>query len=607
MRNVIQSIIPILLLTCPSPADSTATFRLEAESLLSTHATRFRTSASGGRTVYSITPGEELIFPVCLYQPVLADVTVRYSNDGGSDVVKVKVDNVVAGSILTFAESKGGYNWEVMREETVYNVSLGQGLRRLAVEFSQVDAYGVEVDCLDVTVYDDFLNQKTFDCSLALAGEPQIGKSDTNERVKSGYVEQHSYVTTCPEEDNVHLAAYHDSVVNYTITATNPLYRSYKDYKEPDFSTCPRLQSNYWHLEDVRANDNGSIAQGNETNTVTVSTTSYDDIIYSDKIAITFTLKGISDGFIDAEFRSILEATFVPVAGSTARIRVAFVRKNGKEEVLDEFSSDYSVSRKWTFPEMTWSGNQPNVIYVYVSQNVIIQRMELRRDSMRPDTATVMYSNDAIILQGFDVDFWWRKPAGESLTIQVGNKYFTDFSYFALYVATPWNSKGGFQQLLVIYQDGNVRLLPPPPSSPVQGQWVPFGTSILLGKSKVSDPRPSAPIRTIQVDPATLSMALTYYDGSSCSITLTYSPVETVLHVNNVQFGPSTSGPFATFRSMFVEFGKADADSLQSDLQGPVHAMGRWTAVNGSDFLLYRRVESYHNTQSPDIRLTIRA
>lgn len=58
----------------------------------------------------------------------------------------------------------------------------------------------------------------------------------------------------------------------------------------------------------------------------------------------------------------------------------------------------------------------------------------------------------ASLLQGFDVDFWWRKPAGESLTIQVGNKYFTDFSYFAFYVATPWNSKRGFQQLLVIYQ-----------------------------------------------------------------------------------------------------------------------------------------------------------
>lgn len=56
---------------------------------------------------------------------------------------------------------------------------------------------------------------------------------------------------------------------------------------------------------------------------------------------------------------------------------------------------------------------------------------------------------------------------------------------------------------------------------------------------------------------------------------------------------------------MFVKFGQTDSDSIQSDMEGPLHVMGNWTRLYGSEFLLFRAVESYHLTHSPDIRLTI--
>ena len=147
-----------------------------------------------------------------------------------------------------------------------------------------------------------------------------------------------------------------------------------------------------------------------------------------------------------------------------------------------------------------------------------------------------------------------------------------------------------------------------PYSSPVPNQWTPFGTSVIVGKSDPSDLRPAASIKTMTFDPETLEMTLTYYDRSTSKLTLTYTTSETSLEVSDMAFNSSKTGlPFATFRSMFVSFGNTDSDAVQSNAGGPEHVLGTWSTLSGKEFLVFRSVESRHLTQSPDIRLTIRA
>ena len=109
-------------------------------------------------------------------------------------------------------------------------------------------------------------------------------------------------------------------------------------------------------------------------------------------------------------------------------------------------------------------------------------------------------------------------------------------------------------------------------------------------------------------DPETLEMTLTYYDRSTSKLTLTYTTSETSVEVSDMVFNSSKTGlPFATFRSMFVSFGNTDSDAVQSNAGGPEHVLGTWSTLSGKEFLVFRSVESRHLTQSPDIRLTIRA
>ena len=151
-------------------------------------------------------------------------------------------------------------------------------------------------------------------------------------------------------------------------------------------------------------------------------------------------------------------------------------------------------------------------------------------------------------------------------------------------------------------------MAPVPYSSPVPNQWRPFGTSVIVGKSNPHDLRPAASIKTLTFDPKTFEMTLIYYDGSASKLTLTYTVSETSLEVMDMAFSSSNKKlPFATFRSMFVDFGNMDSDSVQSNTGGPEHVLGAWSKLSGKEFLVFRSVESRHLTQSPDIRLTIRA
>ncbi|KAL8597091.1 hypothetical protein ACOMHN_008164 [Nucella lapillus] len=218
---------------------------------------------------------------------------------------------------------------------------------------------------------------------------------------------------------------------------------------------------------------------------------------------------------------------------------------------------------------------------------------------------TGLYSKQQIVVlyQGKSTDYWWRRPRRENLKVTVGSSTTQDLFFVALYVPMPWTGLYSKQQIFVLYQDGNIRLGTRDPPLPPSAKWIPLGTSVIVGRSDPDHLRPATSIKSLTFNPDVLTIALTYYDGSSCKLALTYTMWETRLKVTDLHFPSSDSSlPFASFRSMYVDFKASDSDSVQTNTAGPHHVMD---TLMGQEFFVSRRVESHHLTQSPNMRLTI--
>lgn len=75
------------------------------------------------------------------------------------------------------------------------------------------------------------------------------------------------------------------------------------------------------------------------------------------------------------------------------------MRRDGTHLTLEEFHSDVSVTKKWDLPEMTWSEDHPNILYIFIDDATAIDVLELHRGYTGPDHGTVVFTSDAIILQ----------------------------------------------------------------------------------------------------------------------------------------------------------------------------------------------------------------
>ena len=173
-----------------------------------------------------------------------------------------------------------------------------------------------------------------------------------------------------------------------------------------------------------------------------------------------------------------------------------------------------------------------------------------------------------------------------------------------------------------MYQDGNVRLAPLPPPGV---DWIPFGSSLIVGHSDPADLRPAAPVTSVTFFPSTLRLHVRYRDGGSARLALSSSQTETELAVTDIRHGRGRAGegegearrrllPFATFRSMYIEDGNSDCDSVLVDggegwgKGGGRHhpILSAWGTLHGRSFFFYRRCESSHLTLSPDLRVDVK-
>jgi hypothetical protein len=191
---------------------------------------------------------------------------------------------------------------------------------------------------------------------------------------------------------------------------------------------------------------------------------------------------------------------------------------------------------------------------------------------------------------------WWLPKA---MTVTVGSKSLAGHRLV-------WNKKiadeASWPEVLVLYQDGNMRLKPHPPSGLAD---VCYGSSVIIGPAPADPIRPYVEIETIVVNPATMTLDVTYRNGGSAHLELAVDRDQAQVDVGADY---DTSVSFATFRSMYVAEDNADAARVETavgdyallDISSPEWTIA-WPALAGPRWFFYRQAVSNHNTSAPDI------
>lgn len=171
-----------------------------------------------------------------------------------------------------------------------------------------------------------------------------------------------------------------------------------------------------------------------------------------------------------------------------------------------------------------------------------------------------------------------------------------------------WNRKiadeASWPEVLVFYQDGNLRIKPHPRSGQSD---VCYGSSVIVGAATPDDIRPFAEVATIVVDPPAMALDVTYQNGESAHLELAVDRSQTQI---DVWAAYETTVSFATFRSMYVAEDNADAARVTTavgdygllDISEPDWRVP-WTTLSGPRWFFYRQTVSTHNTSAPDILL----
>ncbi|MCB9857767.1 MAG: hypothetical protein H6818_18950 [Phycisphaerales bacterium] len=205
-----------------------------------------------------------------------------------------------------------------------------------------------------------------------------------------------------------------------------------------------------------------------------------------------------------------------------------------------------------------------------------------------------LYDNGDWVVWAYRLESWWR-PQGMTAIGPDGSM--TDAHYIA--VSKKIAGAPSWPEFCVIYQDGNMRLIPHPP---ISLQCVCFGTSVIVGPVTIGD-RPYSEISSVIFNASDKSLTLNYVAGGSANISLS---VDRTQATADVSVSYSTSVPFGSLRSMYVTETNSDTAFAQILFHGQTVENGPALDVDdtiGDEIFLYRLTSSAHNQSAPDIRI----
>ncbi|XP_046542609.1 uncharacterized protein LOC124252645 [Haliotis rubra] len=483
----------VLLLVVWTARSSSLLWTLEAEGTQGQHTRNYRSEASGHQSVL-LYQGESILFSICFMRRTNLTVKdVVFSNDGQSDNVGVGLDNVAIGSFRTHRHDTGGRSWnKFYHSGELGSIGVGAGINRLSIYANETDRWGLEIDRVVIEIADDHLNSDILHCRLPCAQDPPVLHNPQRESVSSGYITQKSYPTSCAEEDNVHIPVFHDSVSEYTISATLPMYHSFRNDVYQDFDNCSFAQTVFWNYTDVKLS---SLLVQTDPNSLSVLASRVNSQgIATIHLGLLFYLETPEEGVYNSEMGGIISLSLSGIM-DVAMVTVLCRGKFNRYTTLQTYQfTNTSDTFEWEVPDYVLGANANHVILVIVTshpETITINHFYIKRRTFEEDSMFEIFKGD-VIIEGLHVDFWWQQNTTMEVTLSTTSQSWTAH-YIRFYVPVPW-SNNGWCQIMVIYQDGNVRLLP---MTPRGASWIPFGSSVLIGQSDKSM-RPSAPISKVK-------------------------------------------------------------------------------------------------------------
>ena len=598
----------------------TTTFSLELEaedgSGYPTGAQRPRSAASNDATV-ALNQGQSITLHFSTVSSCTVSVSdVAYTNDGGADTISVSIDGTNVGSFQTVAESNAGHNWNVVRNSgsLANSVSILSGSHTVRVTATSTDQYGVEIDKVSLFFNNDCIqNIQCIDPPNTTL--PSSGSCDGS-RVQ-GSIVQRSVATGCAEEDNIHVPIYFNNIREFSLTATLPGYATLTraNNRNANFTNCELASRTIWMLgnEDMMSaefsNSCTSLSSNFHVNNQTTHICGVLNNQHRHEVTLTFIANGPSSGEVESSIGSILTVQFAQVTGTLAVEASVYGRSNTWESLGQRNFTSTLRSFTWQTPDLTWVEGDNRIRLIVIPADSSINavgtfdyiKLEKRQETGEYEIAEV-YNDGITIVKAIGKDFWWLHPQSMVLRNTRTGSQWSSVVYLRVLRKIP--SINSWPEVFVLYQDGNSRILTFPPSGI---DWIPFGSSVIIGSSDPDLFCPYAAISLVNFDPRTLKFTLHFSAGGQAVLSIATNITTTTVTVSDITYATNTSHPFATFRSMWVSKGNSDVDHVRRDGSIRVwHIMqDGWTRLTGNNFLFFRKCVSQHNTLSPDIRVEI--
>lgn len=561
-------------------------------------------NSSDGKVVI-LQPQTYIALNFCLRQTSAIRLNdLRFSNGNNSEIVEVEVDGILMGLFRSPADPNHSWNRFMSTGAFPKIPVLSTGWHKLVIKFNGT-ADGLAVDHVELDIDDDRITRDILACELTCIPDHNFHVRENDMQTEASFIVQESYKTTCPEVDNINIPIFNPSVQEYEITAALPQYRSFSNWRAENTTGCPHLSPFYWSFNNLELTSNMRDVIDTPKAKLYFSNGQDPFSKLSLLMLISFRMEGKSKGMVDSEMGTILKVKFRHL---TERVRLVFRYKGrhaGISDPVKKYVTPTEPQTEWTTRDFTWTEEDFNVIFVYISSNsskpLLLEHMFLERRPWLPDEVQNVYKSDDAIVEVVFSDFWWLNP--DSMTVHLTNGHsYTNVSYFRIYRPIAWNS--GYAQVFVLYQDGNARLLPIPPEGV---DWIPFGSSVIIGQTDPTVVRPYASITDALIDTENLVMNLRYKDGGHSKLTLVSSLTETRVVVSDIYMTRNPIFyPFTTFRSMYVAEGNSDVDHIKVNGIYTRHIMDNFNAIMGRNFVFHRKCMSRHLNLSPDIYIDIR-
>lgn len=609
VSGIINLVLTVLLVSKTYVRGSS--IHIEAENMFGDGRVEPRAKASDRKAVH-LYSGAIIQYEMCIMSTTAMHLSsFVYSNDGDTDRIKVEIDHQVLGIVETVMRDDGGRGWNafVSPRTGFVDVLVTEGRHLLTLTVLQADQHGVEIDYISLKLNTTQSKDSTM-CQVFCFDDVIYEDKFKAVNISQGVAEQRSTTTACAEEDNVNIPVYHISAEAFTVSSTLPKYNSFLNSRGADWTNCPTAQS-FWNFTNVSPAQN---------NTSLHSSIAHLDLnfhhgyliepSYIGSIDIVFKLNGPATGHTDSEIGTIVFMKNIQFSGTITfqfeyfnRFnRWSFPQKRTVKTSADELTYDT--------PDFAFREGPGNMIRISMYSergninSLSIGEIYMKNRYMHPDRNKKIYDDGITVIEAVDIDMWWR--INETMTVTVvrdqGAKTFHDVDYIRVYRRVPW-SNNDFSQIFVMYQDGNIRLLP---ITPHGLDWIPFGSSVILGQTEPSAVRPSAPISHLNIEPDGLKLTVYYTDGGIVPLNIVSTLSETKLVVSGCTYARDLSVfPFFTFRSMYVTNGNGDVDHIAADDSSSLGITDQWEKLYGHFFAFFRKCISKHNTLSPDITLKI--